>query len=186
MQLGMIGLGRMGASMVRRLMNHGHACIVHDTRPDAMAPLCKLGAAGTTSMAELVQTMDPPRAIWLMVPAAVVDSALDALTLHLEPGDIVIDGGNSYYRDDIDRAQKMAVAGAHYVDVGTSGGVVGETRGYCLMIGGENGVVAHLEPIFASLAPASARQHAPADAAVRPGRPSRDFCTAARPALVIS
>ncbi|MGN8159586.1 phosphogluconate dehydrogenase (NAD(+)-dependent, decarboxylating) [Salinisphaera sp. RV14] len=153
MQLGMIGLGRMGASMVRRLMNQGHACIVHDTQPEAMAPLCKLGAVGATSMAELVQTMDPPRAIWLMVPAAVVDSALDALTIHLEPGDIVIDGGNSYYRDDIGRAQKMAVAGTHYVDVGTSGGVAGETRGYCLMIGGENEIVAHLEPIFSALAP---------------------------------
>ncbi|SHK61537.1 6-phosphogluconate dehydrogenase (decarboxylating) [Marinobacter antarcticus] len=153
MQLGMVGLGRMGASMVRRLMNHGNTCIVHDTQPEAMIPLCKLGAVGAASIEDLVTKMEPPRAIWLMVPAAAVDAALDALAIHLEPGDIVIDGGNSYYRDDIGRAKKMALAGTHYVDVGTSGGVAGETRGYCLMIGGEDQIVAHLEPLFSALAP---------------------------------
>ncbi|MDA3921584.1 MAG: decarboxylating 6-phosphogluconate dehydrogenase [Salinisphaera sp.] len=153
MQLGMIGLGRMGASMVRRLMNNGQSCVVHDTQPEAMAPLCTLGAVGAPSIGELVTKMDSPRAIWLMVPAAVVDAALDELTVHLEPGDIVIDGGNSYYRDDVRRAQQMTLCGTHYIDVGTSGGVAGETRGYCLMIGGENEIVAHLEPIFSALAP---------------------------------
>ncbi|WP_420538503.1 NAD(P)-binding domain-containing protein [Marinobacter subterrani] len=129
MQLGMIGLGRMGASMVRRLMANGHMCIIHDTQPEAMTPLCGLGAVGATSIKELVTQLDPPRAIWLMVPAATVDTLLDALAIQLEPGDIVIDGGNSYYRDDIGRARKMALTGTHYVDVGTSGGVAGETRG---------------------------------------------------------
>jgi len=153
MQLGMIGLGRMGASMVRRLMASGHMCVVHDTQPEAMAPLCGLGAVGATSIKELVAQLEPPRAIWLMVPAAFVDTLLDALANHLEPGDIVIDGGNSYYRDDIGRARKMALTGTHYVDVGTSGGVAGETRGYCLMIGGEASIVAYLEPLFSALAP---------------------------------
>lgn len=153
MQLGMIGLGRMGASMVRRLMKNGHTCIVHDTQPDAMAPLCKLGASGADTLADLVKAMDPPRAIWMMVPAAVVDSALDDLATLLEPGDIVIDGGNSFYRDDVRRAKSLHEADVHYVDVGTSGGVAGEERGYCLMIGGEKNIVAHLEPIFSALAP---------------------------------
>ncbi len=153
MQLGMIGLGRMGASMVRRLMKTGHTCIVHDTQPEAMASLCKLGASSATSIAELAAAMAPPRAIWLMVPAAVVDSVLDALATHLEPGDIVIDGGNSFYRDDVRRARSLGEADVHYVDVGTSGGVAGEARGYCLMIGGENEIVTHLEPIFCALAP---------------------------------
>ncbi len=153
MQLGMIGLGRMGASMVRRLMKNGQACVVHDTQPAAVARACTDGAVGAASVAELVAKLNPPRAIWLMVPAAVVDAALDALVTHLEPGDIVIDGGNSYYRDDVRRAHKMALSGTHYIDVGTSGGVAGEARGYCLMIGGEDAIVAHLEPIFAALAP---------------------------------
>ncbi|MFE8069876.1 decarboxylating 6-phosphogluconate dehydrogenase [Marinobacteraceae bacterium S3BR75-40.1] len=153
MQLGMIGLGRMGASMVRRLMNQGHECVVHDTHPESMASLCELGALGATSIKDLVTQLEPPRAVWIMVPAAAVDPVLDALAPHLEPGDIVIDGGNSYYRDDIGRARKMALAGTHYVDVGTSGGVAGEKRGYCLMIGGETATVTHLEPIFSALAP---------------------------------
>lgn len=153
MQLGMIGLGRMGASMTRRLMAHQHTCVVHDTRPEAAAPLGKLGAVSATSIEDLVMKMDPPRAIWLMLPAAVVDSALDELTTYLEPGDIVIDGGNSFYRDDIVRARKLALTGIHYVDVGTSGGVAGETRGYCLMIGGDIRIVSHLEPLFSALAP---------------------------------
>ena len=153
MQLGMIGLGRMGASMVRRLMKQGHACIVHDAQPAAIASVQKDGAVGAASLAELVSKMARPRAMWMMVPAGVVDSVLDALVAYLDPGDIVIDGGNSYYRDDIRRAKNLAPSGRHYVDVGTSGGVAGEDRGYCLMIGGEIEVVEHLKPIFSTLAP---------------------------------
>ena len=153
MQLGMIGLGRMGASMVRRLLSKGHECVVYDMQGTAVAALQEDGAAGATSHADLVSKMTRPRAIWLMVPAAVVDQALEQLCAHLEPGDIVIDGGNSYYRDDIRRAAELRATGRHYIDVGTSGGVAGQDRGYCLMIGGEARIVAHLTPIFASLAP---------------------------------
>ncbi|MGZ5236032.1 MAG: phosphogluconate dehydrogenase (NAD(+)-dependent, decarboxylating) [Caldimonas sp.] len=153
MQLAMIGLGRMGASMVRRLLAKGHECVVHDMQPAAIAALQKEGATGAATLAEMVSKMNQPRAIWLMVPAAVVDSELEQLMPHLEPGDIVIDGGNSYYRDDIRRAKALSVSGHHYVDVGTSGGVAGQDRGYCLMIGGEAEVVERLTPIFAALAP---------------------------------
>ncbi|MEP6739585.1 MAG: phosphogluconate dehydrogenase (NAD(+)-dependent, decarboxylating) [Caldimonas sp.] len=153
MQLGMIGLGRMGASMVRRLLKNGHACVVHDTQADAVTRLQGEGAVGAASLAELAAKMTRPRAIWMMVPAGAVDSGLEALLPQLDPGDIVIDGGNSYYRDDIRRARALTAAGLHYVDVGTSGGVAGQERGYCLMIGGEADVVARLEPIFAALAP---------------------------------
>jgi 6-phosphogluconate dehydrogenase len=153
MQLAMIGLGRMGASMVRRLLAKGHACVVHDVQPAAIAALQKEGATGAATLAEMVSKMNPPRAIWLMVPAAVVDSELEQLMPHLEPGDIVIDGGNSFYRDDIRRAKALGASGRHYVDVGTSGGIAGQHRGYCLMIGGETEVVARLRPIFAALAP---------------------------------
>ncbi len=153
MQLGMIGLGRMGASMVRRLMKAGHACVVYDTQAAAVAQMQGEGATGAASLADLAAKMTGPRAIWMMVPAAVVDQELDALVAHLAPGDIVIDGGNSYYRDDIRRATTLAASGIHYVDVGTSGGIAGQDRGYCLMIGGEADVVARLGPIFASLAP---------------------------------
>ncbi len=152
MQLGMIGLGRMGASMVRRLMKHGHRCVVHDMRPGAVAALQTDGAVGAADVAALIATLAPPRVVWLMVPAAVVDAALAALTPHLSAGDIVIDGGNSFYRDDVRRAKQLDAAGVHYVDVGTSGGVAGEHRGYCLMIGGEEAVVSHLTPIFTALA----------------------------------
>ena len=153
MQLGMIGLGRMGASMARRLIAKGHDCVVHDMQPAAVAALQKDGAQGAATLAEMVAKMTRPRAIWLMVPAAVVDQELEQLKAHLEPGDIVIDGGNSYYRDDIRRARELAAAGHHYVDVGTSGGVAGRERGYCLMIGGEPDIVAGLKPIFEALAP---------------------------------
>jgi 6-phosphogluconate dehydrogenase len=153
MQLGMIGLGRMGASMVRRLMAQGHECVVHDVQPAAVDALHREGAIATSTVAELAAKMTPPRAVWLMVPAGVVDAALGTLVPQLQAGDIVIDGGNSYYRDDLARAQRLAASGIHHVDVGTSGGVAGQQRGYCLMIGGEAGIVEHLTPIFAALAP---------------------------------
>ena len=153
MQLGMIGLGRMGANMTRRLMKAGHACVVHDRQAEAIAALHAEGAAGAASVEELVARMAQPRAIWLMVPAASVDQALDELLPHLDSGDIVIDGGNSFYRDDVRRAKRLRETGLHYVDVGTSGGVAGEDRGYCLMIGGEPAIVEHLTPIFLALAP---------------------------------
>ncbi|NDP61661.1 phosphogluconate dehydrogenase (NAD(+)-dependent, decarboxylating) [Polaromonas sp.] len=153
MQLGMIGLGRMGANMTRRLMKAGHACVVHDRQAEAIAALHAEGAVGAASVEELVARMTQPRAIWLMVPAASVDQALDELLPHLDPGDIVIDGGNSFYRDDVRRAKRLQETGLHYVDVGTSGGLAGEDRGYCLMIGGEPTIVEHLTPIFLALAP---------------------------------
>jgi 6-phosphogluconate dehydrogenase len=164
MQLGMIGLGRMGASMVRRLLGHGIPCVVHDGRPAAVTALVEHGAAGAASLQELAAKMARPRAIWIMVPAGVVDSVLEGLVPHLEPGDIVIDGGNSYYRDDIRRAAKLSEAGLHYLDVGTSGGVAGLERGYCLMIGGEAETARRLEPVFVALAPG------PAAAGRTPGR----------------
>ena len=153
MQLAMIGLGRMGASMVRRLIAKGQECVVHDMQPAAVATVVKEGATGAATLADLVAKTTQPRAIWLMVPAAVVDQALEQLMPLLDPGDIVIDGGNSYYRDDIRRAKSLSASGHHYVDVGTSGGVAGLDRGYCLMIGGEAEVVERLTPIFAALAP---------------------------------
>ena len=153
MQLGMIGLGRMGANMTRRLLHGGHACVVYNRTPEPVKALATEGALGAASVAELVRRLDPPRAVWLMVPAAAVDPLLDQLAGLLAPGDAVIDGGNSYYRDDIDRAARLAPRGLHYVDCGTSGGVWGLERGYCLMIGGEAEVVGRLEPIFATLAP---------------------------------
>lgn len=153
MQLGMIGLGRMGANMVRRLLNAGHQAVVFDMSPQAVAALAKEKAVGTVSLKDLVQKLQTPRAVWLMVPAAVVDQSLAELTPLLEPGDIVIDGGNSYYVDDIRRAKELAAERIHYVDVGTSGGVWGLERGYCMMIGGEPSVVKRLDPIFKTLAP---------------------------------
>ena len=153
MQLGMIGLGRMGASMARRLMKKGHSCVVHDTRPEAVAALHAEGAVGAANVAELVANLARPRAVWLMVPAAIVDTVLAALRPLLQDDDIVIDGGNSFYRDDVRRAANLHQTGVHYVDVGTSGGVAGEERGYCLMIGGETAIVHHLTPVFSALAP---------------------------------
>jgi len=153
MQLGMIGLGRMGANMVRRLLKGGHECVVFDMSKKAVAEMVKEKAVGTASLAEFVKTLTKPRAVWLMVPAAVVDKTIAELLPHLEAGDIVIDGGNSYYVDDIRRAKELAPKRIHYVDVGTSGGVWGLERGYCMMVGGEADVVKHLDPIFATLAP---------------------------------
>jgi 6-phosphogluconate dehydrogenase len=153
MQLGMVGLGRMGANLVRRLMRDGHRCVVYDVNADVVKELEGEGATGATSLEDFVAKLDKPRAAWLMLPAAIVDSTLDQLVPLLEPGDAVIDGGNSYYRDDIARAKRLAPKGIHYVDCGTSGGVWGLDRGYCLMIGGEAEVVARLDPIFKSIAP---------------------------------
>jgi 6-phosphogluconate dehydrogenase len=153
MQLGMIGLGRMGANMVRRLLGGGHACVVNDRVAAAVADLAAAGATGAASLAELAAKLERPRAVWLMVPAAVVDATIADLVPHLDRDDVVIDGGNSYYVDDIRRARELAAKGLHYVDVGTSGGVWGLERGYCMMIGGETETVRRLDPIFARLAP---------------------------------
>jgi 6-phosphogluconate dehydrogenase len=153
MELGMIGLGRMGTNMVLRLQRAGHHCVVFDTKQEAVQALAKEGATGATSLKEFVDTLKKPRAIWMMVPAAAVDPTLQALAPLLERGDILIDGGNSYYQDDIRRATDLLSKGIHYVDAGTSGGVWGSERGYCLMIGGDEAVVHGLEPIFAALAP---------------------------------
>jgi len=152
MQLGMIGLGRMGGNMVRRLMRAGHQCVVYDQAAANVSQLAGEGAAGSSSLDQFVQQLRPPRAIWLMVPAAVVDATLDHLTPKLQKGDIIIDGGNSYYIDDIRRAQQLQTRGIEYVDVGTSGGTWGLERGYCQMIGGPPAVVQHLDPIFKTLA----------------------------------
>jgi len=153
MQLGMIGLGRMGANMVRRLLKGGHQCAVFDRSPQAMAELTAEKALGSSSLADLAKKLTKPRAVWLMVPAAVVDKTIADLLPHLEAEDILIDGGNSYYVDDLRRAQELTAKRIHYVDVGTSGGVWGLERGYCMMIGGEKDVVRHLDPIFSTLAP---------------------------------
>ena len=153
MQLGMIGLGRMGANMVRRLMRAGHTCVVYDVSPAAVKELAGEGAVGTTSLDDFAAKLTAPRAAWIMVPAAVVDQTLDQLSAHLQKGDTIIDGGNSYYIDDIRRAKALRAKGLHYVDAGTSGGVWGLERGFCLMIGGEKEIVQRLDPIFAALAP---------------------------------
>jgi 6-phosphogluconate dehydrogenase len=164
MQFGMIGLGRMGANMVRRLMRGGHECVVSDVSADAVAALAKEGAKGSSSLQDFIGKLATPRAICLMVPAAIVDSILDTLTPLLEKDDVIIDGGNSHYHDDIARARRLQPKGIHYVDMGTSGGVWGLERGYCLMIGGETDVVKRLDPIFKSLAPG------PGSIARTPGR----------------
>ena len=155
MQLGMVGLGRMGANMVRRLLKGGHSCVVFDRSPKAIQELVDDKAIGATDLRDLVRKLESPRAIWLMVPAAVVDQTISDLGSYLEPGDILIDGGNSYYVDDIRRAKELESKGIHYVDVGTSGGVWGLERGYCMMIGGDAEAVKHLDPIFKRLAPGS-------------------------------
>jgi len=153
MQLGMIGLGRMGANMVRRLLKKGHTCVVYDRSPEAVSGLVREKAVGSASLAEFVRKLEKPRAIWLMVPAAVVDQSVADLLPHLERDDILIDGGNSYYVDDLRRAKELLPKGIHYVDVGTSGGIWGLERGYCMMIGGEEPVVKRLDPVFSALAP---------------------------------
>ncbi|MGH8220655.1 MAG: NAD(P)-binding domain-containing protein, partial [Steroidobacteraceae bacterium] len=153
MQLGMIGLGRMGANMVRRLLRGGHECIAYDHSAEAVRTLASEGTRGATTLEELTRSLRTPRAIWLMVPAHVVDAVIADLTPLLAAGDILIDGGNSHYHDDIRRAEALEGAGIHYVDVGTSGGVLGLARGYCMMIGGEREAVASLDPILAPLSP---------------------------------
>jgi 6-phosphogluconate dehydrogenase len=153
MQLAMIGLGRMGANMVRRLIKGGHECVVFDMSPKAVAELARDKALGASSLADLVGKLKKPRAVWLMVPAGVVDKTIADIAPHLESGDILIDGGNSYYVDDIRRASELASRGIQYVDVGTSGGVWGLERGYCMMIGGPEAAVRHLDPVFSTLAP---------------------------------
>jgi 6-phosphogluconate dehydrogenase len=164
MQLGMIGLGRMGANMVRRLLKGGHECVVFDMSAQAVAGMVKEKATGAASLGELIQKMAKPRAVWLMVPAGVVDKTIADLAPHLESGDILIDGGNSYYIDDIRRAKALKPKGIHYMDVGTSGGVWGLERGYCMMVGGETDQVKHLTPIFNTLSPG------PGDIPRTPGR----------------
>ncbi|HSC34531.1 MAG TPA: decarboxylating 6-phosphogluconate dehydrogenase [Thermodesulfobacteriota bacterium] len=153
MQLGMIGLGRMGANMVRRLIKGGHECVVFDRSQKAIEGLVQEKAVGSSSLEDFTKKLKKPRVIWMMVPAAAVDEMISEITPFLEPGDILIDGGNSYYVDDIRRAKELAPKGIHYVDVGTSGGVWGLERGYCMMIGGEDDIVKHLDPVFATLAP---------------------------------
>ncbi|MBV8170304.1 MAG: decarboxylating 6-phosphogluconate dehydrogenase [Candidatus Eremiobacteraeota bacterium] len=166
MQLAMIGLGRMGGNMVRRLMRHGHECVVWDRMPDVVQGYVKEGATGASTLQDLVAKLSKPRAVWMMIPAGIVDDCIAGLAPLLERGDIIIDGGNSYYIDDIRRAQDLRAKGIEYVDVGTSGGVWGLDRGYCMMIGGSESVVKHLDPIFKVLAPGIG------STARTPGRPS--------------
>src|SRR5512139_1427851 len=153
MQLGMIGLGRMGANMVRRLLKGGHRCVVFDTSPNAVEELVREKATGASSLRDLAMNLSKPRVVWMMVPAAVVDKTIVELLPHLEAGDTLVDGGNSWYGDDIRRAKELGRKGVHFVDVGTSGGVWGLSRGYCMMIGGEVEAVRRLDPVFATLAP---------------------------------
>jgi 6-phosphogluconate dehydrogenase len=155
-QLGMIGLGRMGAGIVRRLMRDGHDCVVYDVSPDVVAELRSDGATGTTTLEDFVRALDKPRAAWVMIPAAVTGKVVGQLAELMEPDDVIIDGGNSYYRDDIERAKELRPKGIHYIDCGTSGGVFGLKRGFCLMIGGEDEPVRRLDPIFKSIAPGEA------------------------------
>src|SRR5438477_8674492 len=168
MQLGMIGLGRMGGNMVRRLLAKGQKCVVFDRSPKLVDDLVKEGAEGASSLPDLVTKLERPRAIWLMVPAAVVDQTIGELSPLLENGDTIIDGGNSYYVDDIERAKGLRSLGIYYIDVGTSGGIWGLERGYCMMIGGDTEAVLRLDPIFAALAPG------PGNIARTPGRDGRD------------
>jgi 6-phosphogluconate dehydrogenase len=164
MQLGMVGLGRMGAGIVRRLMRDGHECVVYDVSPEVVAELEGEGATGSSSLEDFVQKLSKPRAAWVMIPAAITGKIVGQLAAAMEDGDIIIDGGNSYYRDDIERAKGLSGKGIHYVDVGTSGGVFGLERGFCLMIGGEDEVVQHLDPVFKTIAPGAG------DAPPTPGR----------------
>ena len=186
MQLAMIGLGRMGANMVRRLIKGGHECVVFDMSPKAVADLARDKAVGAQSLADLVRKLKKPRAVWLMVPAAAVDKTIADLVPHLESGDILIDGGNSYYVDDIRRAQDLAPKGINYVDVGTSGGVWGLERGYCMMIGGPDAAVRHLDPIFKTLAPGTGTSRVRLGASASAAPPSSVTCTAEETAPVTS
>src|SRR5476649_1924827 len=153
MQLGMIGLGRMGASLVRRLTKDGHKCVVYDVSPAAVKKIAGRGVRGSVSIDQLVAKLARPRAVWVMVPAGVTGKTVEELASRMDAGDIIIDGGNSYYRDDLERAKTLKRSGIHFVDCGTSGGVFGLERGYCLMIGGENPIVKYLDPIFRSISP---------------------------------
>jgi 6-phosphogluconate dehydrogenase len=171
-QLGMIGLGRMGSGLVRRLLRAGHECVVHDRDRDAVSELAGEGAVAPDSVSDLVSRLEPPRAVWIMVPAKAVDDVLAELTPHLEKGDAVIDGGNSDYRDDLRRARELSARGLHHLDVGTSGGVWGLERGFCLMIGGPGEAVSRLDPVFAALAPG--RDAAPPTPGRPPGRGTAD------------
>ncbi|NEM46326.1 MAG: NADP-dependent phosphogluconate dehydrogenase, partial [Xanthomonas perforans] len=173
MQLAMVGLGRMGANIVRRLMRDGHDCVVFDVNQDAVASLVAEGATGATSIADLASKLQKPRAVWLMIPAGLTGKVVDQVAEVLEPGDIIIDGGNSNYRDDVRRAKKLDDSGIHYVDVGTSGGVFGLERGYCLMVGGHEEAVAHLEPVLRTIAPG------PGEVERTPGR-TGDYTTEER------
>jgi 6-phosphogluconate dehydrogenase len=166
-QLGMVGLGRMGAGIVRRLMRDGHDCVVYDVSPDVVAELASDGATGATTLEDFVQALDKPRAAWVMIPAAITGKVVGQLSELMEPDDVIIDGGNSYYRDDIERAKELQPKGIHYIDCGTSGGVFGLERGFCLMIGGEDEPVRRLDPIFKSIAPGEA------GAPPTPGRDNR-------------
>ncbi|HUI22754.1 MAG TPA: decarboxylating 6-phosphogluconate dehydrogenase [Methylocella sp.] len=175
MQLGMIGLGRMGANMATRLLKAGHECVVYDSHPEPVEALERTGAKGSTSLVAFANSLLKPRSVWLMLPAAAVDPVLASLTPLLEPGDIVIDGGNSYYHDDIRRATELKRVGIHYVDVGVSGGVWGLERGYCQMIGGEQEIVEHLDPIFRALAPGVAAAPRTAGATGEPSRAENGY-----------
>jgi 6-phosphogluconate dehydrogenase len=166
-QLGMIGLGRMGAGLVQRLMRDGHDCVVYDTSPEAVSALADGGATGASSLEDLVAKLTPPRAAWVMIPASITGKVVDELAALMEADDVIIDGGNSYYRDDMARAQKLSPSGIHYIDCGTSGGVFGLERGFCLMIGGEDEPVRRLDPIFRSIAPGEGE--APPTPGRRPG-----------------
>lgn len=186
-ELGIVGLGRMGANIARRVMRAGHRCVVYDVREDAVRAVAEEGAAPAASLAELVEKLSPPRAVWVMLPAGeVTGEAIDALGELLLADDTIIDGGNSYYRDDVRRAAALAPRGIHFVDCGTSGGVWGLERGYCLMIGGEAEVVSRLRPIFAALAPGCRPRRGHRPVAGRRLMRSTAFCTAARWVQVIS
>jgi 6-phosphogluconate dehydrogenase len=176
MQLGMVGLGRMGGNLVQRLLRHGHSCVVYDKSADAVAALAGKGAIGSRSLDDLAAKLDAPRVVWLMLPAGkATDATVRQLHGVLQPGDIMIDGGNSFYKDDVRRARELKTKGIHYIDVGTSGGIWGLDRGYCLMIGGEQGPVAHLDPIFAALAPGLGNIARTAGRDGRDSRPERGY-----------
>ncbi len=175
MQIGMVGLGRMGANMVRRLMGDGHACVGYDLSEESVDAIVAEGAVGAKTAKQFIEALDAPRVVWLMVPAAVVDATLETLVPLLSADDIIVDGGNSFYRDDMDRAVRLAADGVHYVDCGTSGGVMGLERGYCLMIGGEPEVVRHLDPIFKTLAPGRGSLPATPGIEDRPGTADQGY-----------
>lgn len=185
MQIGMMGLGRMGANMVRRLLRDGHECVVYDINPASVEALVTAGAIGAASMEEFVGKLTKPRSAWLMLPAAITSRIVDQVADLMEPGDIIVDGGNSYYHEAVDHAARLALKGLNYVDVGTSGGVWGLERGYCLMIGGPDSAVQHLDPVFASLAPAPMPGWCPPPARM-PEPPPSAISIAGRAAPVIS